>query len=84
MTAIAKRESVSKVDRRDFTCTVGGVNYTVQTGSRIFLAKAPSRDFGPIQITGWKYWGQVDITPFDYPTGVDSTKTFEQLPSETP
>ena len=48
--------------------------------SRNLVGTMSSRDFGGDDTLAWRVWGQTDIHPFDSPTGVDSTKTMEDLP----
>jgi len=65
--------------------------FTVKLPKRDFTRIIPKR-FDPVDLTNWVVWnggypplafinwGQTNITPFDVPTGTDSTTPFEDLP----
>ena len=79
MSSVGTRKSVVDVAKRNYTVSCASRSFTSQVAKRTYLTGVPKRDFGVI-ISGWRLWGQTDIHPFDYPSGVDSTKTFGELP----
>jgi hypothetical protein len=72
------RSLVVDVPSRKYEVSTSLRHYTVDGSRRSFIAYAPKRDFG-VAIIGWRIWGQTDIYPFMV-GGVDSTKTFGELP----
>jgi hypothetical protein len=66
------------VPSRKYEVSAGLRMYSVDGPRRSFISYAPKRDFG-VAIIGWRLWGQTDIYPFQT-GGVDSTKTFGELP----
>jgi hypothetical protein len=74
------RNVSSTISKRDFTDISSRRDFTGLFSRRTFTVSTSRRDFGAVTILGWKTWGQEDIHPFDYPTGVDSGKTFGELP----
>lgn len=68
-----------KASKRTFTESVESRDVSSDVSRREFTASVQKRAFGTAVI-GWRVWGQTNIYPFDYPTGVDSTKTFGELP----
>ena len=78
MSRVAQRKSVVSVGSRDFTVSSGHRDFIKSTAKREFLSSVGKREFG-VAIVGWRIWGQTDIQPF-MTGGVDSTKTFGELP----
>ena len=68
-----------KISSRDYASEVGKRTYETIVRSREYPERVARRNYGVV-ITGWETWGQTGIYPFDYPVGVDSTKTFGELP----
>lgn len=72
------RSNSSTVSVREFTEEASLRDFSLNSAKRTFTASVSRRNFG-VPVLGWYQWGQEDIYPFDSPTGVDSTKTFEDL-----
>ena len=74
----SRSNAIVQVAKRNFTINVAPIGYAERVGRRSLTTQTSRRNFS-IAITGWSIWGQTDIHPFAV-GGVDSTKTFGELP----
>lgn len=80
MSNASSKTLVKNIALRTLALNVSSRNLTKGVSRRNFTGMVSKRDFGAVHVAGWRLWGQTDIYPFDTPTGVDSTKTFGDLP----
>ena len=80
MAVVATRVINLTIPTRDLSLLPTARSIRSVLSSRNLTGMAGVRVFGGDDKLGWKLWGQDDIHPFDYPSGVDSTKTMENLP----